>query len=209
VTAGLPANSNAESGSRGAETTDCGVELLVARAGSASTDLSTFAKGTTLNSRADKGNEQVRIVGWDPQYRADFVNLNEAWVRQYFAMEDADRKQFEDPGRHIVDRGGDIVFVLDGDRCVGACALIACGDGLFELAKMAVLETERGRGLGEILMEGTLRRARELGAHRVFLLSNTSLTPAISLYKKHGFKTVRLGSHPDYERADIEMSIDL
>ncbi|MCH7549820.1 MAG: GNAT family N-acetyltransferase [Candidatus Krumholzibacteriota bacterium] len=92
---------------------------------------------------------------------------------------------------------------------MGTCALIACGDDVYELAKMAVLESELGRGLGDILMEATLQRARELGARRIFLLSNTSLAPAISLYLKHGFKTVRLGSHSDYDRADIEMAIDL
>lgn len=151
----------------------------------------------------------VRATGWDERYRDDFVRLNEAWVRRYFEIEDADRRYFEDPYGEIVAPGGDIVFLLEGDRCVGTCALIRENEGVFELAKMAVLESERGRGLGDILMRATLDRARELGARRVFLLSNTTLAPAISLYLKHGFHTVRRGPHPNYARTNIVMSIDL
>lgn len=43
----------------------------------------------------------------------------------------------------------------------------------------------------------------------ITLLSNTILEPAISLYKKHGFETVHLGPHPDYERCNIEMRLML
>jgi len=58
-------------------------------------------------------------------------------------------------------------------------------------------------------MQATLDRARALGAHRVFLLSNTRMKAAISLYKKFGFATLNNDPHPDYERCNIEMSIDL
>ncbi len=164
---------------------------------------------TMLTGKARADANRVKVSGWDPRYRDDFVRLNEAWVTRYFAVEESDRRHFEDPEKTIVSPGGDIVFLVEDERCVGTCALIACGDDVYELAKMAVLESELGRGLGDILMEATLQRARELGARRIFLLSNTSLAPAISLYLKHGFKTVRLGSHSDYDRADIEMAIDL
>ncbi|MCZ6766455.1 MAG: GNAT family N-acetyltransferase [bacterium] len=164
---------------------------------------------TMLAGKTRADTNRVKVSGWDPRYRDDFVRLNKAWVTKYFAVEEADRKHFEDPEKTIVAPGGDIVFLVENERCVGVCALIACGDGVYELAKMAVLESEIGRGLGDILIEATIQRARELGARRIFLLSNTLLTAAISLYSKHGFKTVRLGSHPDYDRADIEMAIDL
>ena len=168
-----------------------------------------LAEDAHLNGRTKADPKQVKVLGWDPRYRDDFIRLNEAWVTKYFAVEETDRKHFEDPEKTIVVPGGDIVFLVENGRCVGTCALIACGEGTYELAKMAVLESELGRGLGDILMDATLRRARELNATRVFLLSNTSLTPAISLYTKHGFKTVRPGPHPEYDRADIEMAIDL
>jgi len=162
-----------------------------------------------VNCDTEADTNRLKVIGWDPRYREDFVRLNEAWVRHYFVIEEMDRKHFDHPEETIVDPGGDIIFLIEGERCVGTCALIICGDGVFELAKMAVLDTERGRGLGDVLMLATLQRARELNARSVFLLSNTSLAPAIALYRKHGFETVRLGVHSDYERADIEMAINL
>jgi ribosomal protein S18 acetylase RimI-like enzyme len=33
--------------------------------------------------------------------------------------------------------------------------------------------------------------------------------PAIELYRKHGFRTTRLGPSDEYERSNIEMTLDL
>jgi ribosomal protein S18 acetylase RimI-like enzyme len=161
--------------------------------------------GTSMSER----HSEITIGGWDPRYRDDFVRLNEAWIERYFVMEDADRKYLHHPEKTIIDPGGDIIFLLLGDHVVGTCALIPCGDGVFELAKMAVAGNERGKGLGNTLIEAVIERARALGATKIFLLSNTRLEAAISLYEKYGFKTVRLGPHPDYERVDIEMELAL
>lgn len=40
-------------------------------------------------------------------------------------------------------------------------------------------------------------------------LSNTVLAPAIGLYRNHGFETTHLGSHPDYQRCNIVMALQL
>ena len=151
----------------------------------------------------------ITVSTYDPRYRGDFVSLNEEWVTKYFVLEDTDRKYLDDPERTIVEPGGDIVFLLEGDRAVATCALIPYKTGVFELAKMAVLESERGRGLGNLLMDATIRRGREIGARKIFLLSNTKLKPAVNLYKKFGFKTVHQGPNPSYERCNIEMVLFL
>ena len=154
-------------------------------------------------------NHSIRVSWWDPQYREDFVRLNEAWIEKYFQLEDTDRKYLHNVEGAVIEPGGDVVFVLENDKVVGACALVAEEPGVFELAKMAVDESCRGRGLGNVLMKAVIECAREKGAHRIFLLSNTLLAPAISLYKKFGFKTTHLGPDPRYARADIEMVLDL
>lgn len=151
----------------------------------------------------------VKIALWQPRFREDFVRLNEAWIGKYFGLEATDSAYLNDPQGTIIEPGGEIVFLVEHDRVLATCALVFRGEGVFELAKMAVDEKERGRGLGNILMQAVLDRAREVGARKVFLLSNLTLTPAIALYKKFGFRTVRLGPHPDYERANIEMEIEL
>lgn len=151
--------------------------------------------------------QQIKLVGWDPRYREDFIRLNKAWIDHYFTLEATDRKYLYNPEKSIIDPGGDIVFLLLAGRVVGTCALVPCSDGVFELAKMAIAEQERGKGLGNTLIEAVIERGRRMGARKIFLLSNTRMGPAISLYKKYGFRTVRLGPHPDYERADIEMEL--
>jgi N-acetylglutamate synthase-like GNAT family acetyltransferase len=153
--------------------------------------------------------QDTKVVGWDPRYRDDFIRLNKAWIEHYFILEATDRKYLYHPEKAIIEPGGDIIFMLRGDRVVGTCALVPCGDGVLELAKMAIVEEERGKGLGNGLIEAVIDKARCMGARKVFLLSNTRMVPAISLYKKYGFRTVRLGPHPDYERADIEMELVL
>jgi ribosomal protein S18 acetylase RimI-like enzyme len=153
--------------------------------------------------------EEIRVDTWDPRYHDAFIDLNREWVEYYFHMEETDRKYLYKPEETIIEPGGDVVFLLLGERVVGTCALVPEEDGVLELAKMAVDKSERGKGLGNILLEKTLERARDMGAHKIVLRSNTAMKPAIALYKKYGFRTVRMGPHPDYERADIEMALDL
>jgi len=160
-------------------------------------------------SSQNHSTEGIIAIGYDPRYRDDFVALNEHWVEKYFEIEAADRKHFEHVEENIIAPGGDIVFLIENGKCLGACALIKESDQVLELAKMAVLESEIGRGLGSLLMEATLKRAREMGAHKIVLRSNTTLAPALGLYRKYGFKTTELGPQPDYDRADIEMTLDL
>ena len=151
----------------------------------------------------------IDIVMYDPKYCDEFIRLNWQWIEEYFAVEDTDHHHLDDPERTIIDDGGDIIFLVEDERVLGTCALIREAEGLFELAKMAVEKSARGRGLGDMLIEATINRARELGAARIFLLSNRSLTPAISLYRKHGFVEVPVDSEGGYERADIKMVLEL
>ena len=64
------------------------------------------------------------------------------------------------------------------------------GADIFELSKMAVTKKYQGKGLSKLLMEECIGFARMKNALKIILLSNTSLTPAISLYTRYGFKEV-------------------
>lgn len=55
------------------------------------------------------------------------------------------------------------------------------------LEDVYVDETARGRGLGKLLMEGVIARARARGAARIQLDANRRNLPAISLYRSVGF----------------------
>ena len=136
------------------------------------------------------------------------MELNLEWIRTYFRVETKDEEQLRNPAR-IINEGGQILIAVGNGVAVGVCALIKMNHDTFELAKMAVSPKSRGRGIGDVLMVEAIASARELGATKLYLISNTSLSPAIQLYKKHGFIVTRLGQHPDYERGDIEMEKSL
>ena len=138
-----------------------------------------------------------------------FEKLNLEWIQRHFRVEGRDREVLGNPRREIVDRGGQVFFLRDGGDVLGTCAMIPHGQGVYELAKMAVDPASHGRGLGDRLMEAAIAWARGQGARTIFLESNTILVPAIELYRKHGFRTTRLGPGDEYERSNIEMTLDL
>ena len=150
---------------------------------------------------------EVKLVKYNPAYDAAFTRLNLEWITTHFRVEPTDLAQLEDPREKILNPGGQIFFVLENGEPVGTCAMIPHGPGCFELAKMAVDPSRRGRGYGDLLIKHAVEWARTMGADRVTLLSNRVLKAAIALYHKHGFVTTRLGPHPDYERCDIEMEL--
>ena len=142
----------------------------------------------------------------NPAHGEAFVRLNEQWIEEHFALEDVDRKLAADP-YVIVRDGGHILSLVEGGRVVGVCALIRESPDRYELARMAVDRGERGKGYGEALLTAALRKAREVGASSVYLLSNTKLVPAIALYRKHGFEAISEGPHPTYSRCNVVMEL--
>jgi GNAT superfamily N-acetyltransferase len=153
--------------------------------------------------------EAARLVTWRPELRADFERLNLEWIERWFAVEEEDRKVFDDPGATIIARGGQIFFVVDAGGVRGTCALVRHDAETFELAKMAVEPLAQGRGYGDRLVEAAVGFAREAGARRLMLVSNTRLGPALTLYRKHGFRDVPLDPSNHYTRADIQLELPL
>jgi ribosomal protein S18 acetylase RimI-like enzyme len=152
---------------------------------------------------------EVTVVPYREELKAAFEQLNREWIETYFAMEDADRKVLGDPRGQIVAGGGEIFFLLEGDRVRGTCAVLRHSPADFEIAKMAVAAEARGRGYGDLLMDAALRFAAAAGAQRIIIVSNTRLEPAIRLYEKHGFVRVPLSSDQRYLRANIRLELAL
>ena len=152
---------------------------------------------------------KVTIVPFEDQYKEDFGRLNFAWLEKYFYVEEYDKKVLGDPRTYIIDPGGHIYLALIEGKVVGTVALIARGDETFELSKMAVSEEYLGLRIGQKLMYATIHFAAELSASRLFLDSNTILTPAITLYKKVGFREIPVPEDTPYERCNIRMELNL
>jgi putative acetyltransferase len=156
---------------------------------------------------------EPEVVPYRDAFREHFARLNLQWIEQYFRVEEADRVAFADPHGAYLAGGGEVFFALHGGQVLGTCALRKESDETYELCKMAVAPEAQGLGLGDALMSAVIRFARERGARRVYLVSNTKLEPTLGLYRKHGFETTRMGrevsQEAGYERADIEMVLTL
>jgi DNA-binding MarR family transcriptional regulator len=149
---------------------------------------------------------QVMIVEFESRYQSAFRQLNEEWITKYFRMEDSDYKALDHPIEYIIDRGGFIFMALYKDEPVGTCALIRMEDGGYELAKMAVSPKAQGLGIGNLLGQACIEKAKREGSPRLYLESNTLLKPAINLYLKLGFR--KTSGHPSpYERSNIQMEL--
>lgn len=141
-----------------------------------------------------------------------FHDINAQWIQTMFVLEPTDREVLENPRERILAPGGDILFVQAGDLgVVGACALQKTGPGQFELTKMGVLESARGRKAGEFLLQAMIARAGEMGATKLYLLTNRKCAPAIHLYEKAGFRhdagiMAEFGAR--YARCDVAMRYD-
>ncbi|HKX83665.1 MAG TPA: GNAT family N-acetyltransferase [Pyrinomonadaceae bacterium] len=149
----------------------------------------------------------VEIVEFRNDLAGDFAALNYEWIEKYFTVEQHDREILDDPQKWVIDPGGMIFFAVANGRAVGTVAMIPAGDNTLELTKMAVAPDARGLGVGDLLMAASVDYAKDSGAKTVWLESHTKLSPAISLYRKHGFVEVPGDPNSLYARADIRMEL--
>ncbi|HEX4712499.1 GNAT family N-acetyltransferase [Phenylobacterium sp.] len=146
----------------------------------------------------------MEIVEFAAEHAQAFRALNEAWISKYFAIEAKDREVLDDPHGKIIAKGGRIFMALKDGDAVGCVALMKMADGGYEVAKMTVSETVRGCGLGRLLMERCIEAAAQDGAPRLYLETNSSLAPALALYRATGFRDLA-PAETEYVRADVFM----
>ena len=160
--------------------------------------------------KKERESKEVSIVNYVPVYQQAFRALNEQWISSWFKMEQADYNALDDPQGYILDKGGYILVALYEGEPVGVCALIKMNDPDYdyELAKMAVSPAVQGKSIGWLLGSSIAQKAKELGAKKIYLESNTILKPAINLYHKLGFVKVA-GRITPYERCNIQMELNL
>lgn len=171
--------------------------------------MSEFRMNEAIGLTIEGAGPDVTIVPYREEFRAAFEQLNRQWIEAHFNLEPADREILGDPQRQILDRGGQIFFVVEQGQVQGTCAVIRHGANDCEIAKMAVAPDARGRGFGDLLMEACIAFARQISSRRIVILSNTVLEPAIRLYRKHGFVQVPLAADPRYRRANIRLELGL
>jgi ribosomal protein S18 acetylase RimI-like enzyme len=138
--------------------------------------------------------------------KEDFYNLNISWLKELFLLEPYDEFVLSNPKSAILDKGGYIFMGKFKGKIVATFALTPCNDGAYELNKMAVHETFRGKGFGNKIMEFLIQFGIEKNINVIELYSNKKLENAIHLYLKYGFVEVEISEDNPYQRCDIKMS---
>ncbi|MDE7327963.1 MAG: GNAT family N-acetyltransferase [Lachnospiraceae bacterium] len=63
-------------------------------------------------------------------------------------------------------------------------------DGVGEVKRLFLKKEYRGRGISKLLLSTVENHARAQGLSKLFLDTRITLEPAVSLYKKSGFKII-------------------
>ena len=102
------------------------------------------------------------ITTYQDAHQPRFAELNRAWLVQFNLLEPVDVAQLSDPRLHFQAHGGEVFVALRGEQVVGTAAVVPHGaPGEWEIAKLAVEPSERGRGLGRHLVERLRRLVSE------------------------------------------------
>jgi len=150
----------------------------------------------------------IEIIDYSDRYAINFKDLNLEWLNKYNLAESHDLQIINDPRKTILDGGGFIYLAKEGEKIIGTAGLANDGNGVYELVKMTVAPAFQARGISKMLLERCLSKARELGARKIFLYSNSQLLPAIALYKKYGFAHIDASNSP-LLTADVKMELSL
>jgi GNAT superfamily N-acetyltransferase len=116
------------------------------------------------------------------------------------AEDPSDRDAYRRALEEIAATAGNDVLVAEVDgRVVGMCQLTLIrhvqerGGRCAEIESMHVAATHRGGGIGRILLDAAVERARSAGCYRVQLTSNTVRADAHRFYVRAGFEPSHVG----------------
>jgi GNAT superfamily N-acetyltransferase len=151
----------------------------------------------------------IEIIPFQKKYAKDFYDLNIEWLETYFYVEAYDKEVLSNPDHNILEPGGHIFFAVENNAVLGTVALLNRGDAAFELTKMAVLPNQRGKKIGQKLMQHCIDFASENNFASLFLYSNTILENAIYIYRKFGFVEIPVEPDSPYVRSNIKMEYPL
>ena len=153
---------------------------------------------------------KYEIINFKIEYENHFYDLNIAWLKEFFLVEDYDQKILSNPQKHIINKGGSIFFAKKNKKIIGVVALMPTDEfDVFELTKMGVKKSFRNQGVGRLLINKCIEKVKLDKLKKVIIYSNRKLENAIYLYKSFGFTEVELEKKSNYQRADIKLELRL
>lgn len=153
----------------------------------------------------------TQIIDYHPRYQPRFYELNRSWIEHFHTLEDEDERFLSNPQGEIIDKGGMVFFLLEGEEAMGTCGVMKMDEGIYELVRMAVDEEYYGKGYGKQLLNHAINWLRQAGASELILETSTRMKTAIAMYEKYGFKHYK--PNPKHrsalDRAEIFMQLCL
>lgn len=150
----------------------------------------------------------IELIAYQTRYHREFKSLNLEWLDKYNLTESHDLEVLNDPEGTVIARGGCIFLAKEGEEIIGTAGLWKESEEEYELVKMTVAPAYRGKGISKLLLERCLSAAKELGAEKIILYSNSQLKTALGLYEKYGFRHVPVTGAP-FLTADVKMELSL
>jgi GNAT superfamily N-acetyltransferase len=135
---------------------------------------------------------EIRRVRGDDPTAVAIVKAMEDWVTENFGPTTPDRTSTVRPEEMVPPRGV-FVLVVDDGRVVAGGGVRRLADGVGEIKRMFVVEEARGQGHARRLLEGLETAAADLGYARLRLDTAQSMTTAMGLYRRAGYRDI-----PDY-----------
>ena len=124
----------------------------------------------------------------------EFAGDVEQQVRRY--VEDSLKDDLADiPGHYLSHPRGNFWVAESGGPTVGILGIVGIQpkerEEEAELRRMSVSSSARRQGIGRRLLETTDDFCREMGYRRIYLSSAHVLQPALAMYRRFGYTTVK------------------
>lgn len=149
----------------------------------------------------------MEITSYQEKYKSDFVRLNLVWIKKYFKVEPQDVEMLNDV-ENLLSKGAAVYFAVEQDKAIATCMVVPRDGQVWEICKLATDENYMGKGAGSAVLKACMDFAKEHGAKKLLIVSNTVLSAAMSLYAKVGFKEVPI-DNMEYERVNIQLELNI
>lgn len=144
----------------------------------------------------------MKVITFEEKYRQDFIDFNTDWIISNFGfLEEHDKDTFEKIDEEM-QLGAMIFFAVEDEVPLATCMAMPMEGTTWEICKLGSNKHVPHKGAGSAVFEAAMQWALNHGAEKLFILSNSKLKAAIHIYKKYGFKEIKLENY-EYIRCDI------
>jgi putative acetyltransferase len=128
----------------------------------------------------------VKLASSDVEAAKAIIHQYLLWLGIDLSFQNIVEELADFPGKYREPEG---VFLVakEGHTIVGCVGLRRIEPGICEMKRLFVVDSCKGRGLGDALVREVINRAREMGYLRMRLDTLSTMGAAQSLYRRHGF----------------------